>query len=231
MIQRIERDKKNFYTDYEVQLHKEQKGHYLNYANFYIYENFLSPNEVTEVQKLMASHEHRTTAGSVIGYNETDSKMFRDSSILFLDDVPDFNEWDVKIRERAEEVNRNVWNLDLTASMHPQYTEYGVNQYFNWHPDGPFGVMDTRGLNCIPKDLLWRKLSMSLLLNNESEYKGGDFQISQASSSPECNSLATIRADAGTAIFFPAFSAHRVTPVTESKRKTIVYWFCGPRWK
>ena len=66
-------------------------------------------------------------------------------------------------------VNENIFNLNLTSYMDPQYTIYKEDQYFDWHPDGPFGIMDARGMNCIPSYLQWRKLSAVLALTDTSK--------------------------------------------------------------
>ena len=234
MIQTPRRTNK-YYTDYD--LNSRPNGHHdpiiLNYANYYIIEDLLNKDEVKELQELTSAYDALTDKGTVMGYSadEAENNNMRDSNIFFLDNDPEYKKFDKIIVDKVDSINKNIFNLDLTTYMPPQYTIYGENQHFNWHPDGPFGVLDARGLNCIPTNLHWRKLSMSLFLNDENEYKGGDFQILNYSGNPECNGIHTVRGKAGTAILFPAFAAHKVTPVTEGVRKTLIYWFCGPRWK
>ena len=63
------------------------------------------------------------------------------------------------------------------------------------------------------------KLSMSMLLN--SNFKGGDLEIFGADIHP--NLL-----NPGDSVFFPSFMHHRVTPVTEGTRYSLVVWFTGP---
>lgn len=229
------RDTGTFYTDYEIKVTPDgtpEATKFLSYAPFYIIEDFLTGDMLEEVVNFTDRKNNSLRKGSVIGYSQSDSAQngLRDSNICFIED-DEFEKYNDYIATRVAEINKNVYCLDLSCFMTPQYTVYDTDQYFNWHPDGPFGVMDRRGLNCIPENLQWRKLSLSIALNNENEYSGGDFQILNGHSNPECNAINTIRMNKGTAVLFPAFSSHRVTAVTTGIRKALVYWFCGPRWK
>jgi PKHD-type hydroxylase len=40
-----------------------------------------------------------------------------------------------------------------------------------------------------------------------------------------------IKQTKGSAIFFPSFAMHRVTPVTDGVRRSLVVWMEGPRFK
>lgn len=224
-----------FYTDYEIKMIPDgtpEYAKYLVYAPFYIIEDFLSGDLLNQVIEFTERKNNSLYKGSVIGHNYEASveNNLRDSSIYFLEDQ-EFEIYNDIIAKKIDEVNKNIFGLDLTCFMTPQYTVYSKGQHFNWHPDGPFGVMDRRGLNCIPDDLQWRKLSLSIALNDETEYAGGDFQILNPHANPSCGAINTIRMNKGTAILFPAFTSHRVSPVTDGSRKTLIYWFCGPRWK
>jgi predicted 2-oxoglutarate/Fe(II)-dependent dioxygenase YbiX len=235
-MKRVNREKEKFYTDYDIESRPEgsKSPIVLQYANYYIKENFLSNEEVDDLNSILSQYDDKTTKGTIIGYSSEDAAkiQMRDSNIFFIKDKnEDFNHYEKIIVDRVADINKNIFNLDLTCFMDPQYTSYGKDQYFNWHPDGPFGVVDGRGLNCIPKELQWRKLSMSLMLNDTSEYKGGQFSILNYSGNPLCNGVHTLELAKGTAILFPAFASHTVAPVTEGVRKTLIYWFCGPRWK
>jgi PKHD-type hydroxylase len=179
-------------------------------------------------------YDSRAKKGSIIGStaNEAVEKNYRNSDVWFVENNtnPDFEKFNDKIISIAERVNSQVFNLELTSTMDPQYTIYSEGMHFDWHPDGPFGVLDARGLNCIPDTLHWRKLTCVTVLSDENGYQGGDFQIMSPSTSPD-HCIHTIRLDAGSMILFPAYTAHRVTPVTSGVRKTLVHWFCGPRWR
>lgn len=235
MIAKINRSEKDvFYTDYDINLIKSKGQQFLHYAPYYILEKGFSKSEVENLSKILSAYDQKAYKGSVIGSNpdEAIKNNYRNSDVCFIENNTnlEFEMFNDKIIDTAEKVNSQVFNLELTSTMDPQYTIYNETMHFDWHPDGPFGVLDARGLNCIPNHLQWRKLTCVTMLNDEDTYEGGDFQIFSPSTSPE-NCIHTIRLDAGSMIFFPSYTAHRVTPVTRGTRKTLVHWFCGPRWR
>lgn len=89
-----------------------------------------------------------------------------------------------------------------------QYTVYGMGHKFDWHVDIGAGQASNR------------KLSITVQLSEESEYEGGALQFISA---PE---MAMPRGR-GTAILFPAYLAHRVSPVTDGLRSSLVGWAAG----
>ena len=76
-----------------------------------------------------------------------------------------------------------------------------------------------------------RKLSFSIMLNDPSEYKGGDLKIWYGKMDSEGKPALKIdNLKAGTLVAFPSFLLHEVTPVTKGTRKSLVCWTLGPRW-
>ena len=70
-----------------------------------------------------------------------------------------------------------------------------------------------------------RKLSMSLLLNDE--FEGGELEIAN----PLQMESFTVELKAGTVAVFPAWVKHRVKPVTSGTRYSLVAWMNGPQFK
>lgn len=233
-MKKYARDKDNirYLTDYEIKLAEENRQHYLSPASYYIVENVFNKSELKDLNELLTKREKDLVKGSVVGKSADESIEYshRNSDVLFLDDNVELDKYEKKIVDVVKKVNDNVYNFDLTSYMHPQYTIYKEDMYFDWHPDGPLALMDSRGMNLVPEYLEWRKLSAVLSLTDEKKYVGGDFQIFNLSCNPyDC--LHTLRLDAGSMILFPAFIQHKVTKVDLGTRKTLVYWFCGPRWR
>ena len=81
---------------------------------------------------------------------------------------------------------------------------------YSWHPDS-----EINGIN----NAVVRKISMTLLLNDPSEYEGGDFEILEQGKK--------VPLKRGDAVFFASFLIHRVTPVTKGVRQSLVQWFTG----
>lgn len=119
-----------------------------------------------------------------------------------------------------------LWNFDITEPEQVQIGRYKEGQFYNQHVDCYFqgnDIIDTGNGSAVIVPLLsQRKISASLLLNDESEYEGGDFVILEE--------VVKVKKQ-GTIIVFPSFMAHKVTPVTKGVRYSAVCWMAGPKWK
>lgn len=89
-----------------------------------------------------------------------------------------------------------------------QFSRYGVGGRFDWHVDA--GGKATVG----------RKLSVSVQLSASGDYVGGELEF--------LHNTGQSARERGTAIVFPAFLSHRVTPVTGGLRRTLIAWAYGP---
>ena len=70
------------------------------------------------------------------------------------------------------------------------------------------------------------KLSFSLQLSDPDDYEGGNFQLID-----ESGKLYVAPRKRGTIILFDSRTQHRVLKVKKGRRKSIVGWVVGPRWK
>ena len=107
----------------------------------------------------------------------------------------------------AVEANKQ-FNFNLTGLLErPQLLKYTApSQGYDWHLDVGLGDASTR------------KISISILLNDD--YKGGDLAFFTDGESQ-------IDPDKGTAVAFPSYLPHRVTPLTEGTRWSLVCWIAG----
>jgi len=103
------------------------------------------------------------------------------------------------------------WNFDCNALQPIQLGEYGVGGHYDFHFDA--AAPDHNNLQ--------RKLSMSILLNDEDSFEGGDFEFS----------LCKPVLKRGSILVFPSILSHRVTPVTKGVRYSAVAWAIGPAFK
>jgi PKHD-type hydroxylase len=119
-----------------------------------------------------------------------------------------------------------LWNFDITEPEQVQIGRYRENQFYGLHMDsyikGSDIIMTGRESAVVIPLLSQRKISASLLLNDESEYEGGDLVILNETIQQKKQ---------GTIIVFPSFMAHQVTPVTKGTRYSAVCWMGGPKWK
>lgn len=107
------------------------------------------------------------------------------------------------------------WNFNVTTCEPFQYTEYSKDQKYDWHIDNRFDEDDTR------------KLSFTLLLNDD--FAGGDFQF-ELGSPGDALRITTISMKKGDLVIFPSYVWHRVTPVNDGTRKSLVGWCRGPQF-
>lgn len=120
-------------------------------------------------------------------------------------------------------VNSNFFDFEIKGFSSFQYTCYDSNgSHYDYHLDTRFGVPPAKlSLDEIPT----RKISMSIVLSDPSEYTGGKFMIQEGSLEE------TIPQPQGAAICFPSFMAHKVCPITSGKRESIVVWVVGPKFR
>jgi PKHD-type hydroxylase len=100
-----------------------------------------------------------------------------------------------------------------------QYTVYDSadEQHYDWHQD-------------IGPDHNHRKISFVLLLSDPAAYEGGNFEIGQAGGGPRSHTVGPLKTK-GSALAFPSFLSHRVSPVTKGVRRSLVGWIAGPKLK
>jgi PKHD-type hydroxylase len=164
---------------------------------------------VEECDRIIALGE---TAHEEAGGVEDGPSSYRVSRIAWLTPNPG-TEWLFhRLASLHLEANRH-YGLDIVGFVDAlQYTVYGAEQHFDWHVD--LGPGSTSA----------RKLSMSIQLSDASEYAGGALEFINVPPHPEA-------VQRGTAIIFPSYLAHRVTPVTRGVRRSLVGWAYGPTFR
>jgi PKHD-type hydroxylase len=178
-------------------------------------------NELTAITQYGENLELET--GAVVGDDgESTTSPNRQSSIKFFQPDGNNNWIFEKLSRTLSSVNDRYYGFDLTGYDAVQYTEYStIGAKYDWHMDTIMGSKKS------DKMIQTRKLSMTMPLNDPSEYEGGEFQIQTGL--PEQPLI--VDQKRGTAIIFPSFMLHRVTPVTSGVRKSIVVWAVGPKFK
>jgi PKHD-type hydroxylase len=125
-----------------------------------------------------------------------------------------------KLAELVARVNLDKFQFDLSHIDVFQYTTYTEGGFYRWHIDSD--LKDTYGPN-------HRKLGISIILSDpETEYTGGEFQIMPSGNPEEIHSTTVKKGDI---LVFPAFVPHQVTRVLSGKRKSLVFWVLGPKFK
>lgn len=138
----------------------------------------------------------------------------RNSFVQFL--YPnDLTEWVFRrLTDVVNEMNEVFFGFDLNGfEQGLQFTRYTApGQHYNWHID--------RGRNTPV-----RKLSVSVQLSDPADYKGGQLQLKYGRQD------VTVKRERGLVTLFPSYALHRVKPVTEGTRYSLVAWVSGPQFK
>jgi len=175
-----------------------------------MWDSIISENEVDALVKKLDELPMKEAGVSASGNKD---EKIRSSSVSFVSD-PQIK---ANLRVFIEQANRSVFGFDLSTYSEVQYTKYFAEQngHYGWHEDV---LWDSSNMSD-------RKLSMTVQLSNSEDYKGGDFEFQGVQQPPSS------KRNKGTVLVFPSYLVHRVTPVTEGTRKSLVAWFEGPRWR
>ena len=122
-----------------------------------------------------------------------------------------------RIIERSmQQVNANHFGYEgMTLTEFAQFTEYPKGGFYDWHMDAE--------VNCQFEPPV-RKISMTILLSNQSEFEGGDLEFMAEGNRPP-------QLIQGQAIYFCSLLRHRVARVKRGVRRSLVMWFGGPPFK
>lgn len=186
-------------------------------TNSYAYwEDFLTEEEINKILNLP---EWNNLREGTIGLNNSINKEKRVTKLNWLL-LNNNTLWIYeKMANVIAEVNNRFFNFDITGLYESiQLGLYSSEEkgHYDWHVDGGY----TDYIN-VP-----RKLSMALLLNDRSEFEGGEFHLRI-----ESDAIENLELKKGRAWFFPSWALHRVTPVTKGARKSLVIWAGGPAFK
>ena len=99
---------------------------------------------------------------------------------------------------------------DIQITEQAQFTEYPEGGFYDWHMDCDVNMQHEPPV---------RKISMTLLLNDPSEFEGGDLELMAPGKFAELKQ--------GHAIVFASFLNHRVNAVKRGVRQSLVVWFGG----
>lgn len=124
-----------------------------------------------------------------------------------------------------------LYDIEGFESGTLQYTSYEPGEYYNWHVDGDIANCRDPVKDPIEEFIQSnveksRKLSLILQLSSPEEYTGGEVQIQYSD-----RNTSFVPKQKGTIVVFDSRCLHRVKPVRTGRRKSLVGWVEGPRWK
>lgn len=122
-----------------------------------------------------------------------------------------------------KEININSgWTFNLKEFEPLQFTTYNEGDFYNWHIDQHIEPYNNG---------LIRKLSFSILLNND--YEGGGLEFCTPHPIEKKHSFIKLekKYEPGTIIAFPSFIHHKVQIVEHNTRYSLVGWCNGHPFK
>jgi len=159
--------------------------------------------------------EQAKVGGGKDGAYDTKKRVTTISWIPF-DKMPEMYK---QVENQLSIINLNHFGFDgVTLTEPAQFTEYPKKGFYDWHMD--LNAFGASGENPI------RKISMTCLLSDPSEFTGGELMFSDAGGDKKPLDLKQ-----GQAIFFASFLRHKVAPVKKGIRRSMVMWFGGPPFK
>ena len=177
----------------------------------------------------------QTKENAFVGDASLNGKI-RKSNVSWLDDPWIYNE----IIPYVHEANKRAgWNYEFSRSEKCQFTIYEPGQFYDWHTDAwikPYEEVKEGSAKQAPSIEfvgLMRKISVTVCLNDFSEYEGGQLELA-TDERPDwprkSHDLRNIETK-GTIVVFPSFVWHRVKPVTSGTRYSLVIWNDGKSFK
>lgn len=188
----------------------------LNYTNeaFAYATDCFTEEELTLIEELANKSSMQGKGELENGSQNTDIRSNKIAWIAVDDESKNLYS---KIAGIVDEINSRFFKYDLTEMEELQYAEYNsdTKDFYTIHSDDGYAFN------------LFRKLSISIQLSDETEYEGGDLifyrhSFLDATTAPKSK---------GTVVVFPSYVLHEVKPVTKGLRKSLVAWIVGPRFR
>ena len=154
-----------------------------------------------------------------------DLKKKRDSNIVWLSESWIYKE----LHPYIHQANTNAgWGFQWDFSEACQFTKYNKGQYYDWHCDSWESSYNKPNERNSHGKI--RKLSVTLSLSDEKDYKGGELEFDMRNKDPDKKRNTMVCKQIrpkGSMVVFPSFLWHRVRPVTQGSRYSLVVWNLG----
>ena len=204
---------------------------------FYVFPRVIKPDVCNSIVK--DYKQNILKEASVLSYDKfsRDDPSLRKTSIHFITDEK--NKVNEIVWHFLRKANKIQFNYDLTFFQAIQFAEYKDGGFYGWHQDA----------SSIDPNNETRKLSLTLVLSDPNKFEGGELQFfngerpmaewmtvdKQGNNRPVDEITGgqvtkDIQAQ-GTVVVFDSRDWHRVTPVTDGVRHSIVCWCLGANFK
>ena len=161
------------------------------------------------IQSIIDVGKNQKLEEARIGGESSTSNNIRSTKISWIMDKTIL----LTLKDKMLEINKSKnWNYDVTDMFPFQYSVYHENDHYDWH-------VDTGSAYLKQKE---RKISFSLILNDN--YKGGELEFKNSDEN------ISLDLNKGDMVTFPSFLEHRVKPVLNGTRISLVGWMLGPKF-
>ena len=189
-----------------------------NLTDIYIIEECFTPNELTKLFQDISKIPYEKAESSE--ELNIDFISPRKSQIKWIYQTPEWYWLYQKINYFIINANKNTWDFNLSYFIdNIQYTEYSSTYqgHYDWHLD-------------IGEDVAsLRKISITIQLSNPLEYEGGNLEFFTGGNYDK--NITSFNKNTNTAILFPSYLLHRITPITKGIRKSLVVWVGGTQFR
>lgn len=164
-----------------------------------------------ECERIKNSFSEKDLANATTGRGR--DLHHRNTDVQFIDATPGTIDIFKRLAQVVKQANNRHWNFDLSGLYEGlQLTRYREGQFYKWHQDSGGGTFSKR------------KLSIVVQLSDPKDYEGGELQFLGFEKEQ-------IPLSQGTAIIFPSFNPHQVTPVRSGVRYSLVAWVSGAPYR
>lgn len=177
------------------------QSNFLN-SKFYI-PGLFTPEECQKIIELKGRETRALVSGINPRVDVTERYNLSKSILPYQENLWIFK----RIMDFIIEANKRYFNFDINGLETLQLLTYRKRGFYNWHVDLGSGKISTR------------KLSLVIFLSDQKDYKGGRLVWK--------NDKTLYSQNQGACVVFPSYMMHKVEPVTEGERYTLVSWICG----
>jgi PKHD-type hydroxylase len=174
-----------------------------NFRKLISVQQVFTPEECAQVVSFFQGE------GVEAGVHKQGSKdpTVRSAKITWLKFSPELDWIFKRLWVAASSANDHAYKFQMSGFYEAlQLTRYFPGDHYTWHED-----------SCEPH-FTTRKLSLVVQLTDPLNYSGGDLKIFPNEGADR---------SLGSVSFFPSFLTHKVTPVTEGERFSLVAWITG----
>jgi PKHD-type hydroxylase len=172
------------------------------------YEGVIQPNVCDDI---IAMFDEKNPVKAGMNQNNRDNDALRKSEITWIHYNEQTNWVFEMLSKYVFEVNNSKYHFELSGFYEAlQLTKYPPGGHYTWHADN------------LEPDFTTRKLSVVLQLSDPNTFSGGELVIFPNTKPPRTR---------GSICLFPPFVTHKVNPVEQGIRYSLVGWVTGPAFR